>query len=414
MTKSIDEFLKQYVQAQHAAAPPYALLYFDHLYAEYQILKPIITAPEVISRLDELYKRRGTGDPPLTWNDIYMFELELLLFLPPESLVRKVQELRARYRSIAGHAEYDTYLATKPPDLAALRVLASSSASAATMSPPAQFDAIIVSALREDIKYLLSEIYLSYALMPLQEGVRAWLTRKVLIWMIVAVTLVTLFIVLNLAGNLLIGSSFYRWTRGSNIGVVVAAGVLGSLVSMLQRIQSAPTEGDALFNVAALASGWRWIYVVPWSGAIFASLLFVLFAGGVLKGTVFPEVYTPPKPRTAAAPAAASAPTPMTMRASEGAVPPADSASAARTPTGGPLPSATGSPTAARTPVEASPAAKPSPSVPASSASPVTSAGAVKPSPPKPVISNPEDGPTLTFSRFLGRSGPVSGLTMRC
>ena len=31
----------------------------------------------------------------------------------------------------------------------------------------------------------------------------------------------------------------------------------------------------------------------PLYGAIFASLLFVLFAAGILKGTIFPEIHTP-------------------------------------------------------------------------------------------------------------------------
>jgi hypothetical protein len=61
---------------------------------------------------------------------------------------------------------------------------------------------------------------------------------------------------------------------------------------MLQRIQSAPTEGDALFNLAGLTNGWRGVSLSPLYGAIFASLLFVLFAAGILEGSVFPKIET--------------------------------------------------------------------------------------------------------------------------
>src|SRR5258705_10775626 len=74
---------------------------------------------------------------------------------------------------------------------------------------------------------------------------------------------------------------------------------------MLQRIQAAPSEGDALFNLAALTNGWRGILLSPLYGGIFASLLFVLFAGGILNGSVFPTIVTPS--RNASQPAAAPA-----------------------------------------------------------------------------------------------------------
>jgi hypothetical protein len=64
---------------------------------------------------------------------------------------------------------------------------------------------------------------------------------------------------------------------------------------MLQRIQSAPTEGDALFNLASLTNGWRGLSLSPLYGGIFASLLFVLFAAGVLEGSIFPKINTPGK-----------------------------------------------------------------------------------------------------------------------
>ena len=69
-------------------------------------------------------------------------------------------------------------------------------------------------------------------------------------------------------------------------------GVLGGCVSMLQRIQSVPTEGDALFNVAAITNGWRGLSLSPLYGGIFATLLFIMFAAGILQGSIFPKIKT--------------------------------------------------------------------------------------------------------------------------
>jgi len=78
---------------------------------------------------------------------------------------------------------------------------------------------------------------------------------------------------------------------------------------MLQRIQSAPSEGDALFNLATLTNGWRAILLSPLYGGIFAFLLFILFAGGIINGSVFPSIATSAKV-TAAQLAATPTPTP--------------------------------------------------------------------------------------------------------
>jgi hypothetical protein len=47
-----------------------------------------------------------------------------------------------------------------------------------------------------------------------------------------------------------------------------------------------------LFNLAALTNGWRGLSLSPLYGAIFASLLFVLFAAGILQGSAFPKIET--------------------------------------------------------------------------------------------------------------------------
>ena len=268
--------------------PPYAMLFFDHLYSEYLTLQSRITDATVRSRLDEIYQRRLNCE--LTWSNIYTFDLILVDGRLPESLIRKAYDARAKYRSVAGQKEFDEYQASKPPDLTAIRI--------APDDKPPQPEEIIERALRADIKYLLSKIYLFYALLPMRESLREQLTAKArkITYGVVGITAVL--ILLNVGGLILSNYSAGKYGSlsvvfGLTVATVALAGVLGGCVSMLQRIQSAPSDGDALFNLASLTNGWVGLSLSPLYGAIFASLLFVLFAGGILKGTIFPEINTP-------------------------------------------------------------------------------------------------------------------------
>jgi len=217
----------------------------------------------------------------LTWSDIYTFDLTLVDVRPPESLVRKAYDARARYRSIAGQKEFDEYLASKPPDLAAIRFEPD--------APPPDPSVI----LRADIRYLLSKFYLYYAMLPVREKVRDQLTRRATIVTGFVVMAIAFAILLNVTASLFLKESGRVFVVFVTILTVALAGIIGGCVSMLQRIQSAPSEGDALFNLASLNNGRIGIILSPLYGGIFASLLFVLFAAGILKGSVFPTIHTP-------------------------------------------------------------------------------------------------------------------------
>ena len=324
--------------------PNYALLFFDHLHSEYLALKPQIKEPQAISLLDSLHDKRVKCE--LTWSDIYTFDLALIDERPLENLIRKAFDARSKYRSIAGQKEYDEYLASKPPDLTAILIKPGAlkleheeliTSPPAILSPPIETHAephlpgaaeieIVQRILRADIRYLLSKFYLYYAMLPIREGLREQLTDRAVKMTLIILITITILAVISLGGlNYFLsgGGSFdavFQFTGifGITVGSVALAGIVGGCVSMLQRIQSAPAEGDALFNLAALTNGWRGVSLSPLYGAIFASLLFVLFAAGILQGTVFPKIETVGSPKiqpaaTAAAPANAApvaAPTP--------------------------------------------------------------------------------------------------------
>ena len=274
-------------QPFRTVVPDYAMLFFDHLYSEYLTIKPTL-APGVCDLLEDLHKKRLHAD--LTWCDIYTFDLALVDIRPPENLIRKAFDARSKYRSIAGQKEYDEYVASKPPDLTTIRI--------APDEKPPQPEVLIERSLRADIKYLLSKTYLYYAMLPVREGLRDRLTARAVRMTLLIVSVVAVLVVINLGGALVLQQLTNKVgdlsaVFGLTVATVALSGIIGGCVSMLQRIQSAPSEGDALFNLAALTNGWRGLSLSPLYGGIFASLLFVLFAGGVLRGSVFPLINTP-------------------------------------------------------------------------------------------------------------------------
>ena len=434
MDNRIEEYYEKYMDSLKNEAHDFGLLYFDHLYSEYMSLRPKIN-PESQALMDGIHKRRVDRDPPLTWNDIYLFDLELLEALPPEDLSNKASDMRSKYRNVVGEKEYQQYLDSKPPDVAKARLtppfgtppggtpptgdgsLTIGGAPTATITDKGfQLDPALELALREDIKYLLKVFYLNYSLMKVREGVRAQLIRKGVVWTLIALAFIAVFITANSLGTDADHNTWiYRYTRGLTLGVVLAAGCVGGLMSMLQRLQSAPSDGDALFHLASLSTGWRTIFLAPLTGAVFAVLMFVLFAGGVLKGTIFPDIYTPnataglgslPQIRqTAPVPVPSPSATPV-------------KSAAAPTPTPTPTPTPSGTESAGATPlatpivtpsrVPRTPTARPSATVAQSAeANPTVT---LSPSPESSPTPSGESGNSVALSNFIQNTGPSSGV----
>jgi hypothetical protein len=296
--------------------PNYALLFFDHLYSEYLMLKSRIDNQSLMDLLDSLHQKRISSS--LTWSDIYTFDVALVEERPLENLIRKAYDSRAKYRSIAGQKEYDEYLASKPPDLTTIIIAPTNHAALASgpSSPPDETEQVPDSAelvqrvLRADVRYLLSKFYLYYAMLPMREGLREQLTTRAVRLTKWILAVIVISIAVSYGGSALLrhfvsGSGFLNALTelmgafGPIVGSVAFAGIVGGCVSMLQRIQSAPSEGDALFNLAALTNGWRGLSLSPLYGGIFASLLFILFAAGLLQGSAFPKIETGPSAEVA-------------------------------------------------------------------------------------------------------------------
>nr|MDQ3744809.1 hypothetical protein [Acidobacteriota bacterium] len=123
-------------------------------------------------------------------------------------------------------------------------------------------------------------------------GLRDVMTRRARKWTFIFLIVFAVMLILasfqNQLGKLLALQNF----KIPTILVVVMTGVVGGYVSVLQRIQSAPAEGDAIFNLASLEYGWAGMSISPLYGAVFALLFYMMFTGGIVTGVVFPVVKT--------------------------------------------------------------------------------------------------------------------------
>jgi hypothetical protein len=241
--------------------PPHGYLYFDHLNAEFQSNPNQTISQELKEVVDDLLKKRQ--DHSLTWNHLYTFDLILTRLLPTERLSREVWNLRARFRDVAGLALYEAYLASKPPDLASQTE---------------------EKALRSDIEYLLGEIYLRYAITPVNERARDRISTRIMVSILGGVGLILLVIVLN----------FWLRDRSQSFSAtllpVMFIGAMGGLVSMQLRYQSVSREGDPIDNISQLTQNWSRLFLPAVNGAIFAVLFYMIIVAGLVQGDLFPKV----------------------------------------------------------------------------------------------------------------------------
>ncbi len=294
--------------------PRYGLIYFGHVKGEYTLLAPAITDEGDKKNLVEIFGKEDSG--ALRWEDVYTFELTLLKYRDAENLKSKLQTLRSHYRSVAGEKEFETYLASE-----------------LTTTIKEQE----VEALRADLRHLLDRFFITYSFISARERLRKWL----LVW--AASLMFVLFIVLAaIVGIATMGAdgrtNYQLPFRINSLAVVIFAGVMGAFISMQQRLQAASVEGDVIYNLSTLTHGWFSIFISPLSGAVFAVILYLFFAGQVLSGTVFPTMMTPdasgncvvapPTPVPTPLPSPSSAPSPTPTPSSQASPSPEASASA--------------------------------------------------------------------------------------
>lgn len=404
------------------------LTYFNHLVGEFESLETTMAAEpaaaagdegahmpaasrrvfaEATKKVEAIKAKRQEGT--IDWNDLYLFEMLLADLRPVGSLRSKVLSLRRDYRSVAGQVEYDEYLASKPKNL---------------LDPPDPRDPPDKEAnyevlLRDDLKDVLGRLFKRYAILPVREARLKRLTvyaslfcalfLLILIWFIVSMdepkpdpqrgggnSNVASGTNANATATPTATPAAPRGADGNRqpyvpsiaLFVVLVSGAMGGFVSALQRIQTSPTEGDSIYNLAMLYHSSYAVFVAPLTGAIFAILLYMMFTGKILEGRFFPDIYTPSAFTTAATPTPSPTPTPTPS--------PTPTANLKQTPKQTPTPRPTPTPSPTPTPT---PTPTPSPTpTPAATATPA----------PTPT---PRQVPTMSLrvKDFLYDSGPAGG-----
>ncbi len=278
--------------------PDYGWAYFNYLLAKCQALKPPETDKEKLIRqqIDDRLKAidaRAQGD--LCWNDLAVLE-RLLIELEPEANVRReVWTVREQYRVIVGAEEFANYALSGPPD--------PSTASAAD--------------LRADLACLLGRIHLHYDLRTQSERLRSHLTRWAAFWAVV-VFLVGMVLIYSdykktpdafvstlrqahlngpvvnppeAPADLAISERKYA-TRAPLLAFCIMMGALGGFISLMRRMQASdPRVCVGVTRLIQLEHGRHTVILAPVTGAIFAVILFLMFAGGVLQGQFFPHIF---------------------------------------------------------------------------------------------------------------------------
>jgi len=290
--------LNRFRQPDLKKLPEYGLLFFEHLQAEYAAQASEVRDEEK-KRLEEIVANKKDGS--LTWGEVYTFDLIIVRTLQGDKLRSKIRALRSLYRNVAGQKDYDTYMASKPPD----------------PSAPGTPD----EELKHDCLFLLDQFYLEYSMTSAKESMRDHLLK-------LAAFIAVLTIAVGASITFINNKGWWGLGKGvTTLSVVIFAGVVGALVSMQQRIQASPCDGDSLHNFAMLTHGKFGIFLSPISGGIFAALLYLMFASGLLKGTFFPQISTLNVPCPAPSISATPAPAPPTT-ANAGTAPNAGTAAA--------------------------------------------------------------------------------------
>jgi hypothetical protein len=245
---------------RHRRLPEYGKCYFQHVIATLVSTAPAEaewpqTIREIVARFREHHEAQ--------WGELCLLEKFTLSKQSDDSVKRRAWALRSAYFDLTGAGSYEKYLQSHPPS---------------ENDPNCD-----VLSLRADLDRVLDSLHWNYALIPIRERLRTSIVRDVGLS-------VALFVVIDLL--LIVWCSYFNDEElFATLLIAMLAGATGGFISLQQRVQNIPTQGDPLISIFELENGRFSIFQAPISGSIFAVLLFFLFMGELVSGGIFPNFH---------------------------------------------------------------------------------------------------------------------------
>lgn len=223
---------------------------FRRLVSEFKAIDLTNAQPAVVGVLHEL---TSIQPEQATRGQLYALETLLSKVRPFAELKR---DIRARYKTAIGADRYAEYLNSNPPD-----------ANVCTEEE-----------LRADAHDLLSEIHRLNVYRPYREQVRNSMLERLL--------MAALFLFIVLVGSVEYEAGWGRPLFLPVLRICFIAGAVGGLISVQRRIQSLPDAEVTQFRAGSLSV----VVLSPIVAGTFGILLYFIFAGGLLKGDLFPDL----------------------------------------------------------------------------------------------------------------------------
>jgi hypothetical protein len=248
--------------------PGYGRAYLNLLIAEFKSLRDVCVDEKAKDLAQEVISNAEAGET-MTWGDAYMLDTAIAQMLPTEYLHQRAWCLEVKYRDAVGNADaYDAFKKDESPHLVGEKD----------------------DHLRARIQNMIRELYRLYTVIDCRENMREEISessRKTLF--IVFVVLAGFWIVEFVLHSLHYDNLANSFDYGGVWGLVFTAGAIGGVLSLQRRLQSLPRHGESLSDLVEL-SGRMTVKFSPIIGGIFAIVLFLLFASGLVQGDLFPQV----------------------------------------------------------------------------------------------------------------------------
>ncbi|HKD85756.1 MAG TPA: hypothetical protein VKB58_13480 [Terriglobales bacterium] len=241
--------------------PRFGLVFFNHLIGEYESFVDRADGDaEAHSRVGVLREIYVKNVRPLTWGDLAALECLLLRLRTTDELRERFWALEARYREVAPISFVDEL-----PKMA-----------------QADLDKLPDAKLRAHIEVVACEFFRLCMLASCRETMRArasyWVSAA-MVCFLAAFALPRLFF------------SYGQDFSFSRLTAILFAGAMGGFISAQRRIQRVSSRGESLIDLIELSS-LSGNFLAPVAGAVFAAVLYVMFAGGFLTGPLFPTIKT--------------------------------------------------------------------------------------------------------------------------